>query len=127
MGNNRSRNIEKQLTQRIDGVDKHLEITSDIEPIDQTHETDIYSDPVYQTIEMKTDDEPVVVTRTVGSVVGCPNLNVRETASPEAKVLLVIPQCTKVEITDDSDKDFYGVVTESGAIGYCAKRYIEVK
>lgn len=59
-------------------------------------------------------------------IVKCSLLNVREHANKDSKVLTVIKEGNTVTI-NDSDNDFYSVVTTDGIKGYCMKQFIECK
>lgn len=61
-----------------------------------------------------------------GRVSGCDYLNIRKSADKESTPVQIIKAGTKVEIVDDSDKEFYKVQVESiGVSGFCMKQYIE--
>lgn len=64
----------------------------------------------------------------IGIVVGCKNLNVRKTPSPDAEIVQII-ECGS-EVMIDAGKctdDFHAVCTASGAEGYCMKKFIEAE
>ena len=79
-------------------------------------------------------EEPVVeeVVETVepaksGVVVDCLKLNVREAPNAYADVVCVIDASTNLAIYEDESTDeFYKVCTESGAEGYCMKKFIKI-
>lgn len=61
-------------------------------------------------------------------VVTAAKLNVRKLPSPNAEVLAVINQNSKVQIdTEASTVDWYKVYTAAGVEGYCMKKFITVK
>ena len=79
--------------------------------------------------EVVNEVEPEVIEVLTGQVVNCAKLNVREDASKEAKVLCVLEKDTIVNIDPKVDQtaDFYQVHTQDGVIGYCMKKFIEIK
>ena len=64
------------------------------------------------------------VTR-IGVVINTPKLRVRQAASLEAEILMIIDKGTEVTILGPS-KDFYKV-SVNDVTGFCLKEYIEVK
>lgn len=62
----------------------------------------------------------------IGSV-NCAKLNVRVSPSTTALVVCILDSGSKVSITDDSDPEFYKVYTETGAYGFCMKKFITVE
>lgn len=58
--------------------------------------------------------------------VNCARLNVRVSPMVNASVVCVLDCGAKVSITDDSDDEFYNIYTETGAYGYCMKKFISV-
>ena len=80
--------------------------------------------------EEETVVEPVIEEdgdETIGVIVKCERLNVRETASPDATVLTTVPKGAQVKVNIlESTNDFYKVCTEAGVEGYCAKDYISI-
>ena len=109
---------EETVNERID------EVVNEVEP-----------EVVEETEEVVNEVEPEVVEETeeaevlTGQVVNCTKLNVREDASKEAKVLCVLEKDTIVNIDPKVDQtaDFYQVHTQDGVIGYCMKKFIEIK
>lgn len=64
----------------------------------------------------------------IDGVVTATKLNVRKLPSPNAEVLAVINQNSKVQIdTEASTVDWYKVYTAAGVEGYCMKKFITVK
>lgn len=62
-----------------------------------------------------------------GVVVDCLKLNVREAPNANAAVVCVIDASTNlVIIEDESTDEFYAVCTESGAEGYCMKKFVKI-
>ena len=63
-----------------------------------------------------------------GVVSGCEKLNLREKASKDSSVLLILNKDTELTIdTAASTEDFYKVCTSSGVEGYCVKKFITIK
>lgn len=70
--------------------------------------------------------EPVVTTKT-GVVVDCLKLNVREAPNTQADIVCVINASTNLVIDEaESTEEFYKVCTESGAEGFCMKKFIKI-
>lgn len=62
-----------------------------------------------------------------GVVVDCLKLNVREAPNANADVVCVINASTKFVVDEaESTDDFYAVCTESGAEGYCMKKFVQI-
>lgn len=62
-----------------------------------------------------------------GKVVDCSKLNVRANPKATAKVECVIPEGTIVVVfPDESNDEWFNVVTEAGVEGYCMKKYISI-
>ena len=59
--------------------------------------------------------------------VNCALLNVRVSPMTNASVVCVLDRGAKVSITDDSDDEFYNIYTETGAYGYCMKKFITIE
>lgn len=83
-----------------------------------------------ETVIESVTEEPVIEEdgdETIGVIVKCERLNVRETASPDATVLTTVPKGAQVKVNIfESTNDFYKVCTEAGVEGYCAKDYINI-
>lgn len=63
-----------------------------------------------------------------GTVVNCVKLVIRAKPDPDAEIIGDIPKGAQVIIDEDeSNSEFYMVVTSSGLKGYCDKDYIEIK
>ena len=63
----------------------------------------------------------------VGVVVDCTRLNVRVAPNANADIVCVINASMNLIIDEaESTDDFYAVCTESGAEGYCMKRFIKI-
>lgn len=62
-----------------------------------------------------------------GVVVDCLKLNVREAPNANADVVCIINASTKFVVDEaESTDDFYAVCTESGAEGYCMKKFVKI-
>lgn len=82
------------------------------------------SEPVVTTTEVEAPlHKPV--TRCFGEVLANTLLNVRETASMDAKVLGTLAANTKVEIMSDADAEFYQIKAKEIS-GYCKKDFIKL-
>ena len=72
--------------------------------------------------------EPEEAPTVIGTVVDCVRLRVRESASSNAEVICEIPKDSDVLIDENESTDeFYKVCTESGAEGFCMKKFIALK
>lgn len=61
-------------------------------------------------------------------VVGCHSLNVRQEPKADADIVQIVKAGTIVEVDfAESTTDFYKVHTESGAAGYCMKKFIKIQ
>ena len=62
-----------------------------------------------------------------GTVVGCAKLNVRAEPKSDAKVECVIPAgAIVVMFPDQSNDEWFNVVTEAGVEGYCMKKFVSI-
>lgn len=103
----------------IDQVEDILEEVEEVieEPVEDISE-EVIEEPV-----AKPEPEPIV-----GVVSGCAKLRVRNNPSIMGEVICEIKEGTIVIIDEDkSTVEFYKVVTEAGAEGYCMKKYIDLK
>lgn len=63
---------------------------------------------------------------TVGTVVDCSKLNIRQTPSLSAKILTVINVGDKVEINESKSTDeWYHVCTSAGIVGYTRREFVK--
>lgn len=93
--------------------------------VSETHTVDLFTAPVESVIDA--DPQPDLAPEITGVVTGCAKLNVRQEPDPETPVVVVINAGTTVEIFPMMEtEDFYNVCTETGAMGYCMKKYIKV-
>lgn len=60
-------------------------------------------------------------------IVNCNKLNVRSEPKKDSLVKIIICNGDSIEILDDSDKDFYKVLTSDKVEGYCMKKFIDIK
>lgn len=61
-------------------------------------------------------------------VIGCHSLNVRQEPKADADVVQILKAGVTVEVDfTESTIDFYKVHTESGAAGYCMKKFIKIQ
>jgi uncharacterized protein YgiM (DUF1202 family) len=68
------------------------------------------------------------VTKKVGIVVGCQDLNVRAEPSIEAEIVSILHRDSEVSVHEKtSTEEFYKVGTSAGIDGYCMRRYIKIK
>lgn len=78
-----------------------------------------------ETRTIETDHEGNTMT---GIVVNCVKLVIRAKPDPDAEIIGDIPKGAQVIINEDeSNSEFYMVITSSGLKGYCDKDYIEIK
>ena len=83
-------------------------------------------DPITKAAEVV--PEPEEAPTVIGTVVDCVRLRVRESASSNAEVICEIPKDSDVLIDENESTDeFYKVCTESGAEGFCMKKFIALK
>jgi hypothetical protein len=93
--------------------------------VPESYSVDLSVAPVEPVIDA--DPRPDLPPEITGVVTGCVKLNVRAEADSEAPVVVVINAGATVEIFPMMEtKDFYNVCTETGAKGYCMKKFIAV-
>lgn len=93
-----------------------------------------YSKPIQQpevqeeVVDIQPEVPEVEAPKTViGVVTDCAKLNVRAEPKSNAEVVCVVTAKTDLVIDEaESTEDFYKVYTESGAEGYCMKRFISI-
>jgi len=83
------------------------------------------SEPVVTTKEVEAT-APKRVSKCYGNVLANTLLNVRESASMNAKILVTLSANAKVEIVSDADAEFYQIKTKDLS-GYCKKDFIKLK
>ena len=62
----------------------------------------------------------------VGTV-NCSRLNVRVSPTRDASIVCILDRGAKVSIANDSGDEFYSMYTETGAYGYCMKKFITIE
>lgn len=60
-------------------------------------------------------------------IVNCNKLNVRSEPKKDSLVKIIIGNGDSVEILDDSDEEFYKILTLDKNEGYCMKKFIDIK
>ena len=85
-----------------------------------------------QIVEETTVETPVVEVEEpkalIGVVTGCTRLNVRKKPNVKADVVKVIDAKDEVQIFEnESNKEWYWVVTKDETTGFCMKKFITVK
>lgn len=94
----------------------------------ETTETVVENEIVISETDVPVEQETKPV---IGVVTGCTRLNVRTKPNKNSDVEIVIPKGTEVEILNpESNGDFYNVEHHSskmGFVGYCMKKFIEIK
>ena len=91
------------------------------DPIEEIEELEEMTEEV---VEEVVEDEPEFL---MGKVVDCPKLNIRVAPVVGATIVKEIAKDAEVMVyLDESTDDFYKVCTESGAEGFCMKKYIAV-
>lgn len=94
-----------------------------VEPITEPEEIPV----IMGSIEV-VEPEPEIFEPTIGVVVNCTKLNVREQPSAGADIVCVLVALDEVQIDEDeSTEDFYKVCTVSGLEGFCMKKYIVIR
>ena len=95
--------------------------------IEEVNEDNIIREPVV--IEEDNEDNKKVVENKdpkVG-IVNCSKLNVRSEPKKDSLVRIIIGNGDSVEILDDSDEEFYKILTLDKNEGYCMKKFIDIK
>lgn len=74
------------------------------------------------TVESEVKDETII-----GTVCGCKELYIRPSASKSGTPVCVVKEGDLLIInTDESAGDWYRVYTETGANGYCMKKFVAI-
>ena len=116
-------------------MSKHRDYTkfSSNKPVENKVETitvhvprmkDVVETPVEETVAEVIDNiEP----SKSGVVVDCLKLNVRNAPNAKADVVCVIDASTKfvIDVAESTD-EFYAICTESGAEGYCMRKFVKI-
>lgn len=84
-------------------------------------------DEVEEVVEVVEEvEEPTAYKK--GIVKGCDRLNIRDKASMDGKRIETVPVKTELTVKpDESTKEWLSVITPSGKIGFCMKKYVTVK
>lgn len=97
-------------------------------PVNQEVENEQVSADEQTTKAAEVVPEPEEAPTVIGTVVDCVRLRVRESASSNAEVICEISKDSDVLIDENESTDeFYKVCTESGAEGFCMKKFIALK
>lgn len=70
--------------------------------------------------------EEISTVAKIGVVANCKALNVRKSPSLDAEIVTVLDETRVVKILDTKN-DFYKVEIATDQVGYCMKKFIEVK
>lgn len=104
-------------------VEPTTEVTEEVE-------AEIAAEDLVEEITVEEPAAPVIPTTpapTMG-VVNCAKLRMRNAANTEADVIYNLPEGTEVEVNFlESTEDFYNVTIETGAVGFCMKKFITIK
>ena len=63
---------------------------------------------------------------TIGKVIGCHRLNVREHPDTQANVMCTLPAATEVQVNISNDYADWYHVCAPGVDGFCMKKYISI-
>ena len=92
-----------------------------VEPVVDVVVTETVVEPVIEVVET---DVPSI--STIGTVVDCSKLNIRETPSLKAKIMTVITVGDKVKIIETgSDFEWYHVITSTGVEGFTRREFVK--
>ena len=106
--------------------DESTPVNQEVENENPVNDNVPADDPITKAAEVV--PEPEADPTIIGTVVDCVRLRVRESSSSNAAVICEIPKDSEVLIDDkESTDDFYKVCTESGAEGFCMKKFIALK
>lgn len=106
--------------------DESTPVNQEIENENLVNDNIPADDPITKAAEVV--PEPEEAPTVIGTVVDCVRLRVRESASSNAEVICEIPKDSDVLIDENKSTDeFYKVCTESGAEGFCMKKFIALK
>ena len=97
--------------------------------VNEAVEETVDQEPTEETVEEAVEQEPAVEEEksVIGIVTGCKRLRVRADATTDAIVITEIDEDSVVVIDmDNSTDDFYKVHTETGAEGWCMRKFIEI-
>lgn len=100
------------------------DVRDDLSPDDENSEVE-----TVEQIETVAEETVNVVQYKKGVVSGCKKLRVREKASVNSELLLIIDEGTELQVdlsNDNQSAEFYKVVVPSGIEGYCMKEFIKL-
>ena len=90
-------------------------------------EAEIAAEDLVEETTVEVTEEPARPAPIIG-VVNCAKLRMRNAANTEADVLCNLSEGTEVEVNFlESTEDFYNVTIETGAVGFCMKKFITIK
>lgn len=96
------------------------EVVEEVTTVDEVEEV------VEEVEEPTVDPEPTAYKK--GIVKGCDRLNIRDKAGMDGKRIETVPVKTELTVKpDESTKEWLSVITPSGKIGFCMKKYVTVK
>lgn len=79
--------------------------------------------PEKETAPAKKEEKKVI-----GVVTDCVKLNIRNKPEDKAKILVVVPVLSELEIDKEKSTDkWYKVTTASGVVGFCMKKFVAIK
>ena len=106
--------------------DESIPVNQEVKNENPVNDNVTADDPITKAAEVV--PEPEEAPTVIGTVVDCVRLRVRESASSNAEVICEIPKDSDVLIDENESTDeFYKVCTESGAEGFCMKKFIALK
>lgn len=106
--------------------DESTPVNQEVENDNPVNDNVPADDPITKAAEVV--PEPEEAPTVIGTVVDCVRLRVRESASSNAEVICEIPKDSEVMVDEnESTEEFYKVCTESGAEGFCMKKFISLK
>lgn len=97
------------------------------EIVNEVIEETVDQEPVEESVEETVEPEIIEEKSVIGVVTGCKRLRVRADATTDAIIITEIDEDSVVVIDmDNSTDDFYKVHTETGAEGWCMRKFIEI-
>lgn len=95
----------------------------------ELEETPVIPEPEVTMPEPEPTPEPVISEEpTIGVVVNCTKLNVREQPNAGANIVCVLVALDEVQIDEEeSTEEFYKICTVSGLEGFCMKKFIVIR
>lgn len=94
------------------------DVRDDLSPDDENSEVETAAEETVNVVQYKK-----------GVVSGCKKLRVREKASVNSELLLIIDEGTELQVdlsNDNQSAEFYKVIVPSGIEGYCMKEFIKL-